>query len=131
MSEYKGPIQSRATTWIRFYTENYLFGSTKAELEPDERSVWVDFLCLAVLQSGDVEIYSRKMTAGQLVIQEELLDRSIKKFVEHGKIEKITAEEDKRERFRIVNWDKYQSDYLKKRDKRAAERETDQQSEDD
>ena len=75
------PRQSRATTHFKFYSEKYLWGSTKTELKPDERAVWVDFLCLASMNFGMIEIYSRDQLAQQLMISYELLNRSIEKFI--------------------------------------------------
>lgn len=111
--------QSRATTWFKFYSENHLWGSTRSELNPNERAVWVDFLCLATMKFGEIEVFSRDQLAQQLVIGRELLDRSIDKFIEFGKIERKYEDEGKKEIFLIVNWDKYQADYLKKRQKRS------------
>lgn len=59
MTKGQQPRQSRARTHFKFYSEQFLFGSTRSELDPDERAVWVDFLCLASLNLGDVECYSR------------------------------------------------------------------------
>jgi hypothetical protein len=111
--------QSRATTWFKFYSENHLWGSTRSELTPDERAVWVDFLCLATMKYGEIEVFSRDQLAQQLMIDRELLDRSIDKFIEYGKIENNYDDEGKKEVFLIVNWDKYQADYLKKRQEKS------------
>jgi len=111
--------QSRATTWLKFYSENYLWGSTRSELNPDERSVWVDFLCLAAMKFGEVEVYSRDQLAKQLLIPKDLLDRSIEKFIEYGKIKRKPYKKEKKEVFIIINWDRYQADYLTKRKKKS------------
>ena len=107
--------QSRASTHFKFYSEKYLWGSTRSELLPDEKSVWVDFLCLASLNFGEVEIFSRDQIAGQLLIERELLDRSIKKFIEHEKVKRNYRKKEKKEIFKIVKWNQYQAPYLKKR----------------
>jgi len=112
--------QSRATTWLKFYSENYLWGSTRSELNPDERSVWVDFLCLAAMKFGEVEVYSRDQLAQQLLIPQDLLDRSIEKFIEYGKIKRKLNKKEKKEVFTIINWDRYQADYLTKRLKKSS-----------
>ncbi|MFW6173287.1 MAG: hypothetical protein ACOC5T_06030 [Elusimicrobiota bacterium] len=111
--------QSRTTTHFKFYSEKYLWGSTRQQLEPDERSVWLDFLCLATMNYGDVEIYSRDQVAQQLLISQELLDRSIDKFIKYKKVESHCNKDEEKEIYSIVKWNLYQAEYLTKRDKRA------------
>lgn len=112
--------QSRATTWLKFYSENHLWGSTRSELNPDERAVWVDFLCLAAMKFGQVEVFSREQLAKQLLINPELLDRSIEKFLKYGKIKKKYSKREKKEIFNIVKWEHYQAPYLTKRLKESS-----------
>lgn len=116
--------QKRAKTHFKFYSEDYLIGgSTRAELLPDERSVWLDFLCLASLNFGKVEIFSRDMLAAQLLISRELLDRSIEKFLKHGKVTRKYNKKEKKEIFYIVKWSLFQADYLTKRLKKTSKNE--------
>jgi hypothetical protein len=115
MNEKKAPRQSRATTYFKFYSEKYLWGSTRSELKPDERSVWLDFLCLASFQFGRVEVFSRDHLAQQLCLSRELLDRSIEKFIKYKKIQRKYLKSKNSEVFTLANWDRYQADYLKKR----------------
>lgn len=116
--------EKRARTHFKFYSEQYLIGgSTRVELEPDERSVWVDFLCLGSMNFGRVEIYSREHTARQLNIPLELLNRSIKKFLKYGKVKRKYDKREKEEIFTIVKWSHFQADYLTKRLKKASENE--------
>lgn len=112
--------QSRTTTWFKFYSENYIWGSTRSELNPDERAVWVDFLCLATMKFGQVEVYSRDQLAQQLVISKDLLDGSIEKFIKYGKIKRKPYKKEKKEVFIIINWERYQADYLTKRQKKSS-----------
>jgi len=119
MKEEWEPKQSRATTHFKFYSEKYLWGSTRSELTPDERSVWVDFMCLATMNYGQIEVYSRDQLAQQLIISRKLLDRSINKFIKFGKIKKKYSKKEKKEVFSIKKWDQYQADYLKKRAKKS------------
>lgn len=116
--------EKRARTHFKFYSEQYLIGgSTRVELEPDERSVWVDFLCLGSMNFGRVEIYSQEHTARQLNIPLELLNRSIKKFLRYGKVKRKYDKREKKEIFTIVKWSHFQADYLTKRLKKASENE--------
>ncbi len=119
MKEEWEPRQSRATTHFKFYSEKYLWGSTRTELSPEERAVWIDFLCLATMNYGAIEIYSRDQLAQQLMIPRKLLDRSINKFIKFEKIKKKYSKKEKKEVFSIKKWDQYQADYLKKRAKKS------------
>ena len=77
--------------WFPIWIDKWLFGSTRLELEPDERAVWVDLLALSYKDEGYIRAnkgvpYSFKQLAGFLVITEELLNRTIQKCVQVGKI---------------------------------------------
>lgn len=50
-----------------------------------------------------------------MYIEQELLDRSIEKFISYGKVNRKYLEEERREIFHITKWNQYQADYLKKR----------------
>lgn len=113
------PRKSRASTHFKFFSEKYLWGSTRSELLPDERAVWVDFLCLASLNFGVIEAYSRDQLAQQLLISRELLDRSIEEFIKFGKITRKYHKKEKKEIFTIVKWSRFQADYLTKRSKKS------------
>lgn len=86
MAEYKKP-----NPWIPFWIDKWLFGSTRIELLPDERSVWLDLLALASKNSGyiranDTTPYPISQLAGLLIITEELLNRTIEKCIQYDKI---------------------------------------------
>jgi len=94
--------------WIPFWVDKWLFGSTRLELEPDERSVWLDLLALASKNEGYIRAnettpYHSSQLAGLLVITEELLKRTIDKCAEHGKITQL-----ENGTYYIANWEKYQ-----------------------
>lgn len=70
--------------WIPLFIDKHLFGSTRLELKPDERSVWMDLLVLSGKDSGHIRAnkevpYLSSQLAGLLVIPEELLIRTIDK----------------------------------------------------
>ena len=78
--------------WFPIWIDKWIFGSTRIELEPDERSVWVDLLALSYKDNGYIRAnegtpYNAKQLAGLLVITEELLERTIQKCVQTNKIE--------------------------------------------
>lgn len=77
--------------WIPIYIDKHLFGSTRVELEPDERSVWFDLLILSGKDSGFVRAnegvpYLPKQLAGMFLVSEELLKRTIEKCIKYGKV---------------------------------------------
>jgi hypothetical protein len=84
-------------------------GSLRAETTPDERAVWLDFLCLAAAGYGRFDCANRDALAAQLLISRELLDRAIKKFTDANR---LSVRRDKRERkevFAIIKWAQYQA----------------------
>ena len=94
--------------WFPFWVDKWLFGSTRLELQPDERSVWLDLLALASKNEGYIRAnenvaYLNSQLAGLLVISEELLQRTIEKCIKHDKI--IQTESGT---YYIANWEKYQ-----------------------
>jgi hypothetical protein len=110
MAEYQKP-----NPWIPFWIDKWLFGSTRIELLPDERSVWLDLLALASKNSGyiranDTTPYPISQLAGLLIISEELLIRTIEKCVQYDKIVKNPDGT-----IKIPSWDKYQLSPRQKR----------------
>jgi len=100
--------------WIPLWVDKWLLGSTRIELQPDERSVWVDLMALAAKDGGYIRAnaitaYTPRQLAGFLCIDEELLNRAIKRFVDTGKIK-----EDASGIYYLINWEEFQIDYRKK-----------------
>jgi hypothetical protein len=95
-------------TWIPLWVDKWIFGSTRIELQPDERAVWTDFMALAAKDSGWIRAnletpYPLEQLAGLLCISKELLERSIKRFIETKKIEIVDGSAG----FHLINWDDY------------------------
>jgi len=94
--------------WIPLYIDKWIFGSTRIELEPDERGVFVDLICLGAKDNGYIRAneelgYLPRQLCGILNISEELLNRTIQKCVKCGKLE------DKGNGiYYLKNWEKYQ-----------------------
>ena len=108
--------------WIPLWVDKHLHGSTRLELEPDERSVWIDLLVLSAKHGGYVRAnegvpYLNSQLAGMLVIPLELLERTIKKCIKHGKIIKK-----KDGTLYLPSWDEYK---LSPRHKRRFEAKSD------
>jgi len=76
-------------TWIKFYPERWIFGSSREEMSNAERAVWMDFLALAALNDppGQVQFLSYKRLAHQLNISVKLLKSTISKALAYGKID--------------------------------------------
>ncbi len=94
--------------WIPFYVDKWLFGSTRIELAPEERGVWIDLLAIAAKDDGHIRAnegvpYPLDQLAGLLRIPESLLKRTITKCLRKGKLLRC-----KDGSLYICNWDKYQ-----------------------
>ena len=122
MSEKDKRPGRRSDPRIWLYTEHWIFGSSRSELEPDERSVWVDFLCLGIVGMGKVDITYPEQVAGQLRISLELFERSLKKFVKHVKIKIKSKKSQKKTYAFILNWKRYQPEYLHDRPEKSTKR---------
>lgn len=104
--------------WIKMWTSEALRGSTRFELEPDERSVWYDLLLMAgdsrtpgIIQSSGEQPYPMEWIAGTLNISVELLLRTIKKC-NTTEVNKIINDNGV---LIINNWGKYQSEYARQK----------------
>lgn len=90
--------QKKPLDWFPMWVDKWLFGSTRLELEPDERSVWVDLIALSYKDKGHIRAnegvpYLNTQLAGLLNIPLELLERTIKKCLSI-KINKLKLEPD-------------------------------------
>jgi len=80
--------------WFPFWIDKWLFGSTRIELEPDERGVFVDLISLSKKDSGFIRAnegvpYLENQLCGLLNISPELFKRTVKKCIKYGKTEKL------------------------------------------
>ncbi len=89
--------------WIKLHIDGWLDGTTRDELEPDERSVWCDIMALAGRANDHGWVHAPLSSWPRLLnISKELRDRTITKCTAAGK---ITVEGD---HVLVVNYDKYQ-----------------------
>ena len=93
--------------WIPLWVDKWLFGSTRLELQHDERAIWVDLMALAGKDNGFVRAnaetpYQKSQMAGLLCAPEELLTRTIERCIATGKIV-----EDKPGIYYLVNWNDF------------------------
>lgn len=99
-------------TWIKLYCYERLHGSVPAQLEPEERSVWDELMCLAglcglegLIADHDSRPFTHSYIAHELHISEALLEATLAKCKEEGRVQ-----EDEHG-LHIVNWKVYQSEY--------------------
>ena len=76
--------------WFPFWIDKWLFGSTRIELEPDERSVFVDLMAFSKKDDGYIRAnegvpYLESQLCGLFNIKPELLNRTIEKCIKYGK----------------------------------------------
>lgn len=94
--------------WIPLYVDKWIFGSTRIELEPAERGVFVDLLAFGAKDQGyiranETTAYPHTQLAGLLNISIELLNSTIAKCLHFGKIE-----EPSKGIYKLNKWDDYQ-----------------------
>lgn len=99
-------------TWVKLYCYERLHGSIPAQLQPGERSVWDELLCLAglcgldgLIADHDKRPFTHSYIAHELHVTEDLLDRTLDLCKEEGRIK-----EDEHG-IHITNWAAYQSEY--------------------
>jgi len=80
--------------WFPFWIDKWLFGSTRIELEPDERGVFVDLMAFSKKDDGYIRAnegvpYLENQLCGLLNITPELLNRTIEKCIKYNKVKKF------------------------------------------
>jgi len=98
----------RTQLWIPLYVDKWIFGSTRLELEPDERGVFLDLMVLSAKDEGYIRAnesmgYHPRQLAGLLNITEELLLSTITKCKNVGKLEEPMPGI-----YKLAKWDNYQ-----------------------
>lgn len=96
--------------WIPLYVDKWIFGSTRHELDPAERSVWIDLLTIAAKDDGFIRAnvdtpYPETQLAGMLVVPIDLLHRTIEKCLTPTIGKLILLENGT---LYVVNWKEYQ-----------------------
>jgi DnaD/phage-associated family protein len=107
-------------TWLKLHAERTLHGTTKRELELPERWVWIGYLCLAadsplpgIACVAQGVPYTTDQLCRLLDVPQDILERATDKMVAAGKIA-INGDG-----IHIVNWERYQGDYVRKQRSRA------------
>ena len=131
--------KSRKKSWFKVCPEKWIFGITREEMSSAERGVWMDFLALAAINDspGQIDFFSYKRIANQLHISVKLLKSTINKALFFKKVElkekknnptcdQLDTKSDTLETNRskiglplrtiiILNWNEYQSEYLRQK----------------
>ncbi len=112
--------------WVKLHITGWLHGSVRWQLEPAERATFADLICMAGECGKDGEIcdndgraFPRAFIANQLNITEDLLECTIAKCEDEGRLS------DKDGVIFITNWKAYQSEYDRQKPYRQAELKTD------
>jgi len=125
MMEYR----PKKKTWIKLWTTEWLTGTTRFELNPAERSIFVDFLILAVIsrypgvicagkyEDGRFRGYPLRWLSGVLNATPKLILSTIEKCEKYEKIKVEKNEEDDETLYviHIINWERFQSEYQRQR----------------
>jgi len=80
--------------WIPLWRNKWIMGSTRWELSPAERSVFIDFLCLAgsddgFIRANPITPYPIEYLAGMLQTPADLIRETIEKCISVGKITRL------------------------------------------
>jgi hypothetical protein len=106
--------------WLPLWRNKWLMGSTRWELDPAERGVFIDLLCLAGGDDGFIRAnpttpYPPEYLAHLLNVPLELLQRTVDKCVAVGKLSRLDDG-----LLYINSWDEYSLDSRRKREVMAA-----------
>jgi len=114
--------------WIKLHVEDILYGSTISELDNAERGVWFMLLLLAghgrnpgIIEMREGEGWEHEMLAKFIRVDPEFLSSTIGKLLAVGKLEEVPNNQElvrvsgEYSRYRVKNWDKYQTTYEKQK----------------
>jgi hypothetical protein len=99
--------RGRTYDWIPLYRQKWLWGSTRLELDPAERGVFIDLLCIAGNDDGFIQAnpsmpYPVGQLAGMLCVPVEIVESTISKCLQFGKLERK-----ENGILFVVNWNNY------------------------
>lgn len=107
--------------WIKLWTQEVIHGTTLKELEPDERAVWFELLCVAgdSIIPGKICIsidcpYTEEQLCKLLNVNSKLLQKA---FTTLKKVDKIRA--NGTGIIEVVNFEKYQGSESEINDRRV------------
>lgn len=84
-------VRTKKKGWFKVCPEKWIFGSTREEMTPSERGVWIDFLARAYLNEppGQIDFLTEKRLANEFNITTKLLKKTIEKAICYEKIKYI------------------------------------------
>lgn len=93
--------------WFPLWSDKWLWGSTRLELSPAERSVWVDLMALANKDDGHIRAnettaYPAEQLAGMFRVPTQVLKSTIEKCLKYNKLIQL-----ENGTLYIKNWDEY------------------------
>jgi len=100
-------IKRTSRDWIPFWGDKWLFGSMRQEFDVAERGIWWDLMSIAMKDEGFIRAnedtpYPIQQLSGMLIVPEDLLKKTIEKFIKKAKYTKL-----KNGTLYITNWNKY------------------------
>jgi len=118
--------KSTRRQWVKLWVNEWLDGTSRFELTAQQRLLWIDLLALAgrsrfpgfiyagLAGDGSKVGYPIAYLAGVLQMDEVTLNNALRLLREHCH---ITLDESHAEQFviGIINWEKYQSEYLRQK----------------
>jgi hypothetical protein len=110
---------------IWLYPEHWLWGSTRSEMTVEERSIFIDLLCLGITGLGKVDITHPEQLANQLCIPLDLLEKTLQKAIQYKKVRILCNKFEKKggKKYAVfVNWKRYQPEYLHDRPRKRTDR---------
>lgn len=97
----------RPLNWVPLWIDPWLFGSTRLELTLEQRAIWVDLLALSGKDQGYIRAnedvpYPLEQLAGLLQVPVDLLEQTINRCLETGKLTKTQGGT-----LYVTNWESY------------------------
>lgn len=109
--------------WVKFWVNECLEGTVRFDFSPAERGVWYDLIMLAgrcrvpgTISANEHTAYPHSYIAGLLNVELELLETTLKKCVDSGRVTEDS------EGIHLTNWPHYQSEYQRQKPYRVAGR---------
>lgn len=101
-----------ARKWVKLWVSESLTGTIRFDFTPAERCVWYELVLLGgycrqdgLIGAGTGQPFPDDYIASMLNVPLELLQTTLKKCFDTDRIEKNGSG------YRIINWEKYQSEY--------------------
>ncbi len=103
--------------WIKLHCKRWFTGSTRWELEPAERLLFVDLLALTGMENptkGYIEVYAMEQLSHKLMIPMDVLQATLQKLEKTGKIRLNNN------KIYIEKWFQYNPQFKEKKDNSKA-----------